>query len=92
MSKADLKEYLKEYMRKIRQHLKSKGTPVETIKQFMEEAGVIAKFLLSKADEMQTYMGRSMDPEAGLAYSYYKEGAVTPTFMYIKWGLEEEKF
>lgn len=92
MSKADLKEYLKQYMPKIRQHLKSKGTPVETIKQFMEEAGVIAKFLLSQADDLQTFMGRSMDPEAALAFAYYKEGAITPTFMYIKWGLDEEKF
>ena len=91
-SKAELKEYLKDYMRRIRAHMKESGAERETIKQFMEESGKAAIWLINKYRDLQFFMGPSMDPDAGIVYAYYKDGAITPTFVYFKWGLRECKF
>lgn len=32
-----------------------------------------------------------MNPDAGLVYSYYKDGAMAPTFVYIKAGYKISK-
>lgn len=32
-----------------------------------------------------------MNPDAGLIYSYYKDGALAPTFVYIKAGYKISK-
>ncbi|RHY32857.1 hypothetical protein DYB32_002162 [Aphanomyces invadans] len=91
-SKADLKTYLKSYFRKIIKHLKATNASDETLDQFKSDAQEIVKALVGMYDDLQYYMFRSMDSEAGMAYSYYKDGATTPVFMYIKWGLKEVKF
>ncbi len=38
-----------------------------------------------------SFLGESMNPEASLAFAYYKEGAADPTFLFIKYALQEEK-
>ncbi|KAI9917490.1 hypothetical protein PsorP6_013012 [Peronosclerospora sorghi] len=91
-SKAELKTYLKSYFRKTMKHLKSSGATDETLAQFKSDAQEIVKFLVSMFKELQYYMFKSCDSEAGLSYAYYPDGAVAPTFCYIKWGLKEVKF
>ncbi|KAG2763461.1 hypothetical protein JG687_00007930 [Phytophthora cactorum] len=91
-TKAELKTYLKSYFRKVMKNLKSSGASDETLAQFKSDAQEIVKFLVSMFKELQFYMFKSCDSEAGLAYAYYPEGAVAPTFCYIKWGLKEVKF
>ena len=56
--------------------------------RFMEEAPTFAKYLIDNFGEFQFYMGKSMNPEAAMAFGYYKEGATAPTFVYIKAGLK----
>jgi len=51
-----------------------------------------AKWLMSKFRDLQFFMGQSMDPDAGIVYSYYKDGAMSPTFVFFKWGYKETKF
>ena len=40
---------------------------------------------------MCSFLGESMDSEASLAFAYYKDGAADPTFLFIKYALQEEK-
>eukprot|EP00608_Synchroma_pusillum_P009092 CAMPEP_0198426466 /NCGR_PEP_ID=MMETSP1452-20131203/5259_1 /TAXON_ID=1181717 /ORGANISM="Synchroma pusillum, Strain CCMP3072" /LENGTH=435 /DNA_ID=CAMNT_0044146839 /DNA_START=24 /DNA_END=1328 /DNA_ORIENTATION=- len=91
MSKADLKEYLKGYFQRVRAAMKAAGKPVEEIKAMMGNASIIAKFLITKANDLQFYLGANFDVEGAMAFAIYKEGATTPTFMYIECGLIAEK-
>merc|ERR1712227_445703 len=83
-SKNEFKQWFKKYVRKLRQELKGAGTPVEEIKQFMEEAPNFFKYLLEKYDDLQFFVSKSMNPDGGIIFSYYKDGAMTPTFVYIE--------
>ncbi|OWZ05692.1 hypothetical protein PHMEG_00022172 [Phytophthora megakarya] len=91
-TKAELKTYLKSFFRKVMKNLKSSDASDETLAQFKSDAQEIVKFLVSMFKELQFYMFKSFDSEAGMAYAYYPEGAIAPTFCYIKWGLKEVKF
>ncbi|KAF1772498.1 Translationally controlled tumor protein [Phytophthora cactorum] len=77
-TKAELKTYLKSYFRKVMKNIKSSGASDETLAQFKSDAQEIVKFLVSMFKELQFYMFKSCDSEAGLAYAYYPEGAVAP--------------
>jgi hypothetical protein len=57
----------------------------------MEEAPAFVKWLVDKYDDLEFFMGKSMNPDAGLVYSYYKDGALAPTFVYIKAGYKVSK-
>jgi hypothetical protein len=92
LSKAELKEYVKKYVQDLRAQLKAKDTPQEKIKQFMAEANDAFRFIMGKYSDLQFYLTRSYNVEAGLIYAYFKEGAATPTFIYFTHGLREEKF
>ncbi|CAM9461056.1 unnamed protein product [Phaeothamnion confervicola] len=91
-NKNEFKDWIKEYVRKVRSAHKEKGTPQEKIKEFMAQAPEMVKFLMGQFKEWQFYTGESMDSEAGMVFAYYKEEAPTPTFVYINFGLVEEKF
>lgn len=91
-SKTELKSYLKSYFRKLLNHPTLKEGDEDTVTVFKSDAQKIVKFLLAKYNDLQYYMFRSCDTEAGLSFSYYPDGATTPVFMYIKWGLKEVKF
>jgi hypothetical protein len=91
-SKAELKTYLKSFFRKIMKNLKSTSASDEQLAAFKNDAQEIVKYLVSMYKDLQYFMFKSCDSEAGLAYSYYPDGAVTPVFLYIKWGLKEVKF
>lgn len=56
--------------------------------RFMSEAPEFVKFLLGMYDDLQFFMGKSMNPDGGMVFSYYKDGAACPTFIYIKAGLK----
>ncbi|CAM9136272.1 unnamed protein product [Choristocarpus tenellus] len=90
--KAQFKDYLKEYVRAVRQKMKELGYEQPRIKEFMSQAPGIVKFLLSKFADMQTFALESMNPDGAMAFGYYKEGAHNPTFVYIKAALKEDKF
>ena len=50
------------------------------------------KFIVGKFDEMQIFTGDSYDTEAGLAFSYTKDGETEPVFLYFNDGCKEEKY
>ncbi|OQR85364.1 hypothetical protein THRCLA_23036 [Thraustotheca clavata] len=73
-------------------HLKSTNASDKDLEQFKSDAQEIVKYLVGMFKDLQFYMFRTMDTEAGMAYAYYPEGALAPIFLYIKWGLKEVKF
>lgn len=90
MGKADLKEYLKEYCKKVRQALKDDdNVPGPKVKEFTQSAPKLCNWFLSMYKELIFYITPSMDPEAAMAFCYYDVS--TPMFVYIKAGLIEEK-
>lgn len=91
-SKNEFKTWFKEYVRKLRQELKGAGVPVEDIKGFMDQAPTFFKWLLEKFDDLQFFVSKSMNPDGGIVFSYYKDGALTPTFIYIEKGYKVCKF
>ena len=90
--KSEMLDYLKTYVRAVRAKLRESETPQTEIKEFMAQAPGMVKFLMSKFDDLQTFVGESMDSEGMMAFAYYPEGAHNPTFIYFNKGLKSEKF
>ena len=87
-SKAEFKEWIKEYCQKVRQALKDKGKPQEDIKAFMGQAKVFAGFLLKKFKDLTPYMGANCNADGCIIFEYWPdESASNPNFLYIHGGL-----
>ncbi|KAH6815896.1 translationally controlled tumor protein [Perilla frutescens var. frutescens] len=64
------------------------GEKQEEFKKSIEGA---TKYLISKIKDLQFFIGESMHDDSSLVFSYYKEGATDPTFLYFAHGLKEIK-
>jgi hypothetical protein len=91
LSKKDFMGIVKGYLKRVVAHLKEKGKE-ERVAEFQKGATEMIKFIISKFDEMQIFTGTSYDTEAGLAFSYTKDGETEPVFMFFTDGMREEKF
>jgi hypothetical protein len=92
MGKKDLKEYLGQYCKDLRQKLKDDDkVPGPEVKAFTQAAPAFCKYLLSKYDDLQFYTSVSMDPEGSMAFAIYEGASPDPKFIYVKAGLLEEK-
>lgn len=92
LSKKDLKEYLGTYCKELRLKLKEDdNVPGPQVKAFTQAAPVFCKYLLGIYSELEFYTSSSMDPDGSMAFGYYKGENPTPTFIFIKAGLLEEK-
>eukprot|EP00978_Attheya_sp_CCMP212_P017045 scaffold45236_cov50-Attheya_sp.AAC.2 len=87
-----MKQYLAEYCKLLRQKLKDddKVTGPE-VKAFTQSAPLFCKYLLSNYDEFEFFTSSSMDPDGSMAFALYKGESATPTFIFIRAGLIEEK-
>jgi hypothetical protein len=90
-SKKDFMALIKPYLKAVVAKLKELGKE-DRVKGFQQGATQMIKFIVEKFDEIQFFMGQSSDPEAGLGFSYNKDGEVDPTFMFFADGMREEKF
>ena len=84
---AIVKAYLKRVVAKLKEQGKDDRVP-----EFQKGATEMIKFIVGKFDEMQIFTGTSYDTEAGLAFSYTKDGEVEPVFLFFVDGMKEEKF
>lgn len=91
LSKKDTMAMLKAYLKKVVGWLKENGKE-DRVPGFKAGATEMIKFIMEKFDEMQIFSGENYDMEAGLAFSYTKDGEENPTFMFFNDGLKEEKF
>ncbi|KAG7022356.1 Translationally-controlled tumor protein-like protein [Cucurbita argyrosperma subsp. argyrosperma] len=78
--------YMKRYIKLLTPKLDEEKQ--EVFKKHIPEA---TKFLLSKINDLQFFVGEGMHDDAALVFAYYKEGATDPTFIYIAYGLKEVK-
>ena len=91
LSKKDAMTMLKAYLKKVVGYLKENGKE-DRIPDFKKGATEMIKFVMEKFDEMQIFVGESMDTEASMAFAYTKDGETDPTFLYMVDGYKEEKF
>merc|ERR1711976_424911 len=91
-SKKDFTVYLKDYMKKVVEHLEKNDRKAE-IDEFKTNINTYMKDLLGRYKDLQFFTGESMDPEAMIAMCEYKDvnGEDRPVLMFFKHGLEEEK-
>ncbi|XP_064544028.1 translationally-controlled tumor protein homolog [Drosophila montana] len=83
--------YLKEYMKKVLEHLQANApNEVDVLKNNMNKA---MKDILGRFRELQFFTGESMDVDGMVAMCEYREldGEGVPVFMFFKHGLQEEK-
>ena len=90
-SKKDFMAVVKAYLKRVVAHLKEKGKD-DRVAEFQKGATEMIKFIVSKYDEMMIFTGSSYDAEAGLAFSYTKDGETEPVFLFFTDGMKEEKF
>jgi len=81
--------YIKQYMKKVLEHLKEKKP--ERAEAFQAKVQPFIKKIIGQFDEYTFYTGENMDPEAMIVLSYYKESETAPRFLFFKDGLLEEK-
>ena len=91
LSKKDTMALLKAYLKKVVEYLKEKGKE-ERVPEFKKGATEMIKLIMEKFDEMQIFSGENFDTEAGLGFSYTKDGEENPVIMFFNDGLVEEKF
>ena len=91
LSKKDCMAMLKAYLKRVVGYLKENGKD-DRVKPFQQGATGMVKFIMEKFDEMQIFTGESFDTEAGLAFSYTKDGECEPVFLFFNDGMVEEKF
>jgi hypothetical protein len=81
---------LKGYMGKLKKWI-TENKP-ERVEAFMRGANALAQHIMGHFDEYQFWVSsESLDNPSMVILSYYKEGLTTPTFLYFKDGLREEK-
>lgn len=56
--------HLKSYFKKVKEHMKSKGSSDEDIKEFETKAGAYAKKIVGNFKDYEFFIGESMDPDA----------------------------
>ena len=76
-------------MKKTKEYLSAKKP--ERVDGFMKGAQETVKFILGQFQDVTFYTPQNYDTENCNIMSYYKEEAVTPTFLYFMDGLLEQK-
>mgnify|MGYP002045294229 FL=1 len=65
----------------------------DRIPGFKKGATELVKFIASRFDEMQLFVGEKMDYEGAFCFAYQKEQEDEgPTFLFFKDGLKENKY
>ena len=91
LSKKDFMSIVKAFLKRTVAHLKENGKE-DRVAGFQQGATEMIKFIVGKFDEMQIFTGQSYDTEAGMAFSYTKDGEVEPVFLFFTDCMREEKF
>ena len=76
-------------MKKVKEYLAEKKP--ERVDGFMKGAQAMVKFIVGQFDEFEFYLPESYETENSVILSYYKEEALTPTFLYFIDGLKAMK-
>ena len=91
LSKKDTMAMLKAYLKRVVGYLKENGKE-DRVPGFKKGATDMIKLIMEKFDEMMIFTGENFDTEAGLAFSYTKDGETEPVFLFFNDGCKEVKF
>jgi len=83
--------YLKSYMKKVKEALKTKGASDEEVAAFEKGAASFAKKVLGNFKDYEFFTGENMDPDGMVVLLNYREDGVTPFVTVWKHGLSEMK-
>ncbi|KAK0930828.1 hypothetical protein LTR57_001210 [Friedmanniomyces endolithicus] len=83
--------HLKQYMKKVKETMKSRGASDESVSEFEKGAQGKAKEIVANFKDYEFLIGESMDPDGMVVLLNYREDGVTPYVMVWKHGLKEEK-
>jgi hypothetical protein len=78
-------------MKKVKEHMKTKGASDEEVSAFEKGAGAYAKTIIGQFKDYEFLVGESMDPDGMVILLNYREDGVTPFVTVWKHGLTEMK-
>ncbi|KAJ1395218.1 Translationally controlled tumor protein, conserved site [Sesbania bispinosa] len=83
----------KQFLAFMKRYIKLLSPKLDEEKQglFKKHIEGATKFLLSKINDLQFFVGESMLDDGSLVFAYYKDGASDPTFLYFAYALKEVK-
>ncbi|GFQ78786.1 translationally-controlled tumor protein homolog [Trichonephila clavata] len=93
-SKSDYKNYLKTYTKSLMDKWKELDKSDSEISEAKSKFTEAVKKVLPKVGDCQFFMGESSNPDGLIALLDYREnadGSETPTMIFFKHGIEEEK-
>nr|XP_020470123.1 translationally-controlled tumor protein [Monopterus albus] len=82
--------YIKGYMKMLK--VKLEETNPARVEDFMAGAGALVKKITANLDNYDFYTGENMNPEGMVGLLDYREDGTTPYMLFMKDGLEIEKF
>ncbi|XP_078439688.1 translationally-controlled tumor protein homolog [Wolffia australiana] len=82
--KTQFRAYMEQYADKLASKLH--GKKQDELKQRMDGA---IKYIESRLEKMQIFVGESMHENTSPVFAYCKEGATDPTFLYLAYALTE---
>lgn len=91
-SKPDFMAYIKPFLKNLKAHLDENG-PEGRSDEFQKGAQEFVKFVISKFDEFEFYLGTSEKLEGALIFSFWEdEAAAGPMFYFFKDAVKEVKY
>ena len=91
LKKADCVAMIKALLKRTVEWLKENGKE-DRVAGFKAGATELTKLVVGKFDEMQIFLGESIDSEASMCFSYTKDGETEPVFLYFADCMKEEKY
>lgn len=91
-NKKEFTVYLKEYMKRVVEHLEKNDRAGE-VESFKTNISGVMKDLLGRFKDLQFFTGENLDPNGMIAMCEYKDvnGEEKPVMMFFKHGLDAEK-
>ena len=83
----------KQFLVFMKRYIKLLSSTLDEEKQVLFKKHIEAptKYLVSKLNDLQFFVGESMHDDGSLVFAYYKENATDPTFLYFAYALKEVK-
>ncbi|CAD0095690.1 unnamed protein product, partial [Aureobasidium vineae] len=83
--------HLKQYMKKVKETMKTNGASDDEVKEFEAGAQTFAKKVVSSFKDWEFFTGESMDPDGMIVLLNYREDGTTPYCCFWKHGMSEMK-
>ncbi|EEA07292.1 translationally-controlled tumor protein, putative [Cryptosporidium muris RN66] len=89
-SKKEYMLYIKGYVSRLKGYLEQNNP--DRVEKFMQNTQAFVKVLLERFNDLEFYLGPSLDCEGIIIYGYYNDGDLAPRFIYFRDSLKEERY